>query len=234
VLGVDTNALAAVWPETPLNAAELRAFAGQVLGTDDRWVIEFTLRAMPFLRAAPTGEWPHNAPSPTVLWREPLASPDAGAVRVVRDYLAAYGPARREDIKQFTGFRLGQIDLGLDGLRTFEDEAGGLLYDVPRAPIAAADVPAPVRFLPPFDSSILAYRDRTRILPDAYRDTVIRKVNGTMLATFTIDGLIAGWWRAEKVQGRFVVATEPFDPLPLRVRREVDAEAERLAAFYNS
>jgi hypothetical protein len=105
---------------------------------------------------------------------------------------------------------------------------------VARAPIAAADVPAPVRFLPPFDSSILAHRDRTRILPDAYRETVIRKVNGTMLATFTVDGLIAGWWRAEKVKGRSVVVAEAFEPLPLQARREVDAEAERLAAFYAS
>jgi hypothetical protein len=231
-LGVDPVALAAVWPDRPLDAAEARAFAGRVLGTDDRWVIEFTLRAMPFVRTAPAGSWPHNPPSSTVLWREPLASPDAGAVRVVHDYLAAYGPALREDIKQFTGFRLGQIDLGLDGLRTFEDARGGVLYDVARAPIAMADVPAPVRFLPPFDSAILAHRDRTRILPDAYRETVIRKINGTMLATYTVDGLIAGWWRAEKVKGRFVVVTEPFEPLPLRARREVDAEAERLAAFY--
>ncbi len=225
-------ALADAWPEGALDAAEARAFAGRVLGTDDRWVIEFTLRAMPFLRTAPTGAWPHNAPSPTVLWREPLASPDAGAVRVVHDYLAAYGPALREDIKQFTGFRLGQIDLGLDRLRTFEDARGGILYDVARAPIASADVPAPVRFLPPFDSSILAHRDRTRILPDAYRETVIRRLNGTMLATYTVDGLIAGWWRAEKVKGRVLVVSEPFEPLPLRARREVDAEAERLAAFY--
>jgi Winged helix DNA-binding domain len=137
-------------------------------------------------------------------------------------------------VKQFTGFRLGQIDPGLDGLPTFQDEHGRLLYDVPNAPIAAADVRAPVRFLPPFDSAILAHRDRTRVLPDAFRDTVIRKINGTMLASFTVDGLIAGWWRADRVQGRFVVIPEPFEPLPLRARREVDAEAERLAGFYNS
>jgi Winged helix DNA-binding domain len=231
-LGVDPVALAAAWPDRALDANEARAFAGRVLGTDDRWVIEFTLRAMPFVRTAPTGAWPHNVPSPTLLWREPLASPEAGAVRVVRDYLAAYGPASREDIKQFTAFRLGQIDLGLDGLRTFEDEHGGLLHDIARGPIAPARVPAPVRFLPPFDSSILAHRDRTRILPDAYRETVIRKVNGTMLATYTVDGLIAGWWRTEKTRGRLAVVTEAFEPLPLQARREVDDEAARLAAFY--
>ena len=120
------------------------------------------------------------------------------------------------------------------GLPTFADEEGRTLYDLPRAPLAAADVPAPVRFLPPFDSVILAHRDRTRILPDAYRDTVIRKKNGTMLPTFTVDGLIAGSWRVEQARGRLAVGFEPFEPLPLRIRREVELEARRLAAFYAS
>jgi hypothetical protein len=233
-LGVDTAALAASWPNRAMSAAEARTHAGRVLGTDDRWTIEFTLRALPFLRTAPVGGWPHNPPSDTVLWRDPLAAADEGAMRVVRDYLAAYGPATREDVKQFTGFRLGQIDPGLERASTFRDDRGRLLYDLPNAPIAAADVPAPMRFLPPFDSSILAHRDRTRILPEAFRDTVIRKRNGTMLASFTVDGLIAGWWRADRVRGRFAVVAEPFEPIPLRARREVEAEAERLAAFYNS
>ena len=188
---------------------------------------------MPFVRTAPVGAWPHNPPSASVLWPEPLATPEAGAARVVRDYLAAYGPALREDIEQFTGFRLGQIDRTLEGLRTFADEQGRVLFDLPRGPISAADVEAPVRFLPPLDSVILAHRDRTRILPDAYRDTVIRKKNGTMLPSFTVDGLIAGSWRAEQTRGRVAVRFDSFEPLPLRARREAELEAERMGAFYS-
>jgi len=233
-LGIDLAEIARAWPDEPLDPAAARALGGRLLATDDRWTIEFALRAVPFVRTAPVGTWPHNTPSPSVLWREPLAPPAAGAARVVRDYLAAYGPALRLDIEQFTGFRLGQIDLALEGFRTFADEQGRVLYDVPRAPLAAAAIPAPVRFLPPFDSVILAHRDRGRILPDAYRDTVIRKKNGTMLPSFTVDGLIAGSWRAEEARGRFVVRFEPFEPLPLRMRREVESEAGRLAAFYAS
>lgn len=232
-LGIDLAELTGAWPDKPLDPAAARALGGRLLGTDDRWTVEFALRAMPFIRTAPIGTWPHNTPSPSVLWREPLAPPQAGAARVVRDYLAAYGPALRQDVEQFTGFRLGQIDPALEGLRTFADEQGRVLFDVPRAPLAAAGIPAPVRFLPPFDSVILAHRDRGRILPDAYRDTVIRKKNGTMLPSFTVDGLIAGSWRPEETRGRFVVRCEPFEPLPLRVRREVESEAERLAAFYS-
>ena len=220
-LGVDALRVAA--PAGPIESAELIELGHRVLGTDDRWAVAFALRALPFVRAAPVGPWPHTKPPPYRYWRESL--PDAGeaATRVVRGYLAGYGPATREDIQQFTGFRLGQIDAALSGV----PERSGL-YDLPRAPRAAADTPAPVRFLPAFDSIILAHRDRSRIVPPEYADVVFNKKNATTKNTFTVDGFVAGAWRIEK--GRITV--EPFAPLPVRVRREVDAEAARLLAWY--
>ena len=163
-----------------------------------------------------------------------LPPPSDAAVRVVRQYLAAYGPASRDDIAQFTYFKLGQIDPALDGLRTFADEHGRTLYDVPRAPLAAADLPVPVRFLPAFDSIILAHRDRSRIVPPEYFETVFNTKNATTKQTFTVDGFVAGAWRIERRRGGWKLDVEPFAPLPARVRRAVDAEGERLRAFYES
>jgi hypothetical protein len=226
-LGTDRDELAAAIPDRPLSGDELVALAGEVLGTDDRWTIAFTLRAMPFVRTAPVGPWPHHKPSPYVFWREPLPDAQAAATHVVRAYLAGYGPASRDDVAQFTGFRLGQIAPALDGLRTFEDEQGRTLYDLQRGTIATADDPAPVRFLPPYDSIILAHRDRSRILPAEYYESVIRRKNATTLATFTVDGLVAGAWRIEQR----ALLVEPFERLPRGARGEVEAEAKRLAAF---
>jgi hypothetical protein len=45
--------------------------------------------------------------------------------------------------------------------------------------------------------------------------------------TFTVDGYVAGVWRAEK--GR--VVTEPFAPLPRQARRELEEERSRLEAW---
>jgi hypothetical protein len=159
-----------------------------------------------------------------------LPDAQASATHVVRCYLAAYGPASRDDVAQFTYFKFRQIDPALTGLRTFEDEQGVTLYDVPRALLAVAGAPAPVRFLPAFDSIILAHRDRSRILPDEYRDVVINKKNATTKSTFTVDGFVAGAWRVEKRK----LVLDPFAPLPLRARREVEAEGGRLLAFYLS
>jgi hypothetical protein len=63
-----------------------------------------------------------------------------------------------------------------------------------------------------------------------YRDIVINKKNATTKNTFTVDGFVAGAWRIERKK----LVLDPFAPLPLRARREVEAEGERLLAFYAS
>jgi DNA glycosylase AlkZ-like len=97
---------------------------------------------------------------------------------------------------------------------------------VPGAPLPDAKMPAPVRFLPKWDNVLLAFADRTRVLPERYRKTVIR-MNGDVAQTFLVDGFVAGMWRVE--DGRVVL--EPFSPLPRSVRLELENEAARLEAF---
>lgn len=229
-LGVDVEALRAAVPDEPVTSRELSELGQRVLGTDDQWTVAFAYRALPFQRTAPVGPWPHTKASPYVLWREPLPDAQESSARVVRRYIAAYGPASRDDVAQFTFFKFRQIDPALEGLRTFEDEQGITLYDVPRARLTAADAPAPVRFLPAFDSIILSHRDRSRIVPREYLEAVFNRKNATTKHTFTVDGFVAGAWRIEK--GKLVL--DPFAPLPLPARREVDEEGARLVSFYAS
>ena len=154
--------------------------------------------------------------------------PTAARAELIRRYLAAFGPATRRDIVAWSMMHVPEIQRSLDTLelRRFRDEQGRELLDVPRAPLPDADVPAPVRFLPKWDNVLLAFHDRTRVLPEQYRRTVI-KVNGDVAQTFLVDGVVAGTWRLEN--GR--VAVEPFASLPRPVRREVVDEAQRLEAF---
>ena len=98
----------------------------------------------------------------------------------------------------------------------------------------ASEAPAPVRFLPAFDSIILAHRDRSRIVPHDYLGAVFNTKNATTKQTFTVDGFVAGAWRIDRKQGRASLELEPFAPLPAKWRRQVAAEGERLVAFYES
>jgi hypothetical protein len=153
----------------------------------------------------------------------------AARVELVRRYLAAFGPASRADIAAWSGMRVRDFAPALDALeplRRFGDESGRELLDLPRAPLPAADTPAPVRFIPKWDNVLLGFADRRRMLSDEHRKNVVMK-NGDVAQTFLVDGFVAGTWRAEK--GR--VLLEPFSPLPRAVRREAEDEAVRLAEF---
>ena len=44
---------------------------------------------------------------------------------------------------------------------------------------------------------LLAFADRTRVLPELHRKTVIG-LNGDVAQTFLVDGFVAGIWRVEK------------------------------------
>ena len=154
--------------------------------------------------------------------------PTEAKAEMFRRYFAAFGPASRRDLVTWTMMHVPEIQRALDvlELRRFRDEQGRELYDIARAPLPDPETPAPIRFLPKWDNVLLAFADRTRVLPEKYRKIVIRQ-NGDVAQTFLVDGLVAGTWRVEDGH----VVTEPFERLSPATRRELEDEAERLEAF---
>ncbi len=155
--------------------------------------------------------------------------PTDARAQILRRYLAAFGPASRRDIVAWSMMHVPEIRRALDRLEPlirFRDEQGRELLDVPGSPRPDAETPVPVRFLPKWDNVLLAFADRTRVLPEEYRKRVIG-TNGDVAQTFLVDGLVAGTWRAEDRR----VVLDPFSPLPRSVRGELQDEAERLEAF---
>jgi Winged helix DNA-binding domain len=157
-----------------------------------------------------------------------LPPPDQAAAQVIRRYLAAFGPATRADASQWSGVPIRDLASGFESLRlrTFRDENGRELLDLPRAPLASAEVPAPPRLLPRWEELLVAHKDRTRVLPDEYRAEVIAANAGGRQA-FLVDGFVAGYWREDGDR----VVLERLAPLPRTVRRELEDEANRLVAW---
>jgi hypothetical protein len=179
------------------------------------------------LSAPESALWSARPQSRYQAYPEPEAMEVAAARSgLVRRYLAAFGPASKADIAEWSGLRMADFEQALEPLRRFRDEKGRELYDLPRAPRPSADTPAPVRFLPMWDNLLLAHADRTRFVADEHRRALVAR-NGVVAQTVLVDGVVAATWRAEK--GR--VAVEPFAPLPRAVRREVDEEAAHLEAW---
>jgi Winged helix DNA-binding domain len=212
----------------PTTHAEIEAVAATQMG--GRWR---TRCLAPLVHLPPSGTWRfHGRPQLQVMEEYlgvELPPREAGAEQLVRSYLSAFGPATQTDILRFAGMRVGDVRPGIERLplRTFRDESGRVLLDLPRAPLPDPVTDAPARFLPKWDHALLAYDDRSRILPKELQSTVIRK-NGDVLPTFLVDGTVAGMWNVERKGHRATLRLEPFAPLPRRARDEVAAEGERL------
>ncbi len=154
--------------------------------------------------------------------------PVEARAELLRRYLAAFGPATVRDMNAWSMMHVPELKaaLALLDLRRFRDERGKELLDVPRAPLPDPDVPAPVRFLPKWDNVLLAFADRTRIMPEAYRKRIIR-ANGDVAPTFLVDGMVAGAWSVDKKR----VVLEPFGKLSRAARAALQEEAARLFDF---
>jgi Winged helix DNA-binding domain len=216
---------------TPVTHADIEAVAATEMG--GRWR---TRCLAPLVQLPPAGTWRFYGRPQLLVMEEYLGAElpprETGAEHLVRSYLAAFGPASQSDLMRFAGMRVSDVRPGLERLRlrTFRDEAGRTLIDLPRAPLPDAATKAPVRFLPKWDHSLLAYEDRTRILPRELQSTVIRK-NGDVLPTFLVDGVVGGMWSVERSRDRATLVLEPFAPLPRKARRELEAEGERLVRW---
>ena len=186
------------------------------------------------VRVPPSGTWEQRRADLYACAEDWVGAPNAAVEDarelLVRRYLAAFGPAPKTDIADWGGIPVGELGTTLERLklRRFRDEAGKELLDLPRAPLPAADTPAPPRFLPVWDATLLVHARRTQILPEEYRPLVFNTNTPQSVNTFLVDGQVAGTWRYEK--GR--VKVEPFGRIPRAARKELDEEAERLAAFH--
>ena len=220
--------------EGPVTTAEVLAYLEEeygLTGFDARRAWRGARVRAHVLHHHETALWHARPGGRFVALDEPEAhDPTEARAEILRRYLMAFGPASRRDIVAWTMMHVPEIQRALDllePLRRLRDEHGRELLDVPRAPLPDAEAPAPVRFLPKWDNVLLAFADRTRVLPEQYRKTVIR-MNGDVAQTFLVDGFVAGTWRVEK--GR--VTVDAFAPLSRSVRREVEDEAGRLEAFF--
>jgi Winged helix DNA-binding domain len=188
------------------------------------------------VRVPPSGTWERRRADIYAVAEEWVGPGDVGEAdgltHVVRRYLGGFGPATRHEIADYAGVPMTAVDPALEGLelRRFRAEDGTELVDLPRATLPDPETPAPVRLLPTWDATLLAHARRTGILPEEHRSKVFNIKTPQSVSTFLVDGAVAGTWKYEK--GR--IRTEPFGRLDAATRRDVDAEAQRLAALHES
>jgi hypothetical protein len=183
----------------------------------------------PFVHAPTGGSWSFGprpsyvaAPDP-----DPPGDTAASVQWLVRRYLEGFGPATMQDVAQFgtvyrPPVREAVKTLG-DDLVRFEGPDGTPFVDVPDGTLPPDDIPAPPRLMAMWDSALLAYADRSRLVPPEYR-TVVMRNNGDVLPTLLVDGYVAGVWRA--IDGR--IEATAFHRLPADAWDGLEVEARSL------
>jgi len=219
--------LCTLMADGPRRHEELVQVVGRSWGMVGPW--------LDLVRVPPSGTWEKRRAhlfqtAESWVGPEDAAEPDARD-HLVRRYLAAFGPASWKDIAAWSHLRPADLAPVLERLqlRRFRDQSGGELLDVPRAPLPDPETPAPVRFLPTWDAILLVHARRAGVLPEEYRPRIFSTKTPQSVGTFLVDGAVAGTWRYLDARIRW----EAFERLDREIVREVDEEAEQLAAFHS-
>jgi winged helix DNA-binding protein len=211
----------------PMGAAALgRALSPRFPGCEPRVLGYAANFLLPVIQPPPRGLWGSRR-RPVLTTAEawlgaPLIS-DPSPDELVLRYLAAFGPATTGDVRAWSGLTgaAAILERLRPRLRSFRDERGRELLDVPDGPLPDPDTPAPVRFLPVFDNAILAHDDRSRILADGYPPRIVD------FPTVLVDGFATGMWRI----GDGGLEIRLFAPASATERAAIEEEGERLLAF---
>lgn len=194
----------------------------------------------PLVQVPPRGIWGARGAALCTTAESWLGRPlshDVAPDRLIRRYLAAFGPATIQDAQSWSGL----LDLAAaferlrPRLRKFHDERGRELFDVPRAGLPEAGTPSPPRFLPEYDNVLLAHADRSRIVSDDHRKRFLGG-DGIGSAVFLIDGFARGVWKIAETKARSqrvtVLEVAPFDePLARKDEAALVREGRALLSF---
>jgi hypothetical protein len=225
----------------PRSLAELREHLGEVDGMPADVILWWLRRRHPLAHAPSAGPWsfgrrPLLADADAWLGAGQWLDPTSSIEHVVRRYLGAFGPASIADLARWTGLAVRLVRPGVDAvdqardLRRLRSERGRELLDLIDAPLPEEDVSAPPRLLPMWDSTVLAYDDRTRIVSDADRARIVAR-NGDTLPIILVDGVVAGRWWAVADGGTTRIELEPFRRLTASDRIALEELGDRLARF---
>jgi hypothetical protein len=242
LVGVDLDAVLAfarpLLAARPRTGPELRAALAERFPDHDAYALAYACRnLLAFVQVPPRGVWGRSAQVTSTTaesWLDRPLAADPSIDEVVLRYLAAFGPATAADVStwsRLTGLR-AVIDRLRPRLRSFRDDRGRELVDLPGAPRPDPEIPASPRFLPEYDNVLLSHADRSRFVSAEHR-AQLSAIAGPVHGSVLHDGVLLGTWRLDRDAGGGAVTlvVNHVERLTKPAAAAVNAEGRRLLRF---
>ena len=202
VLDAGREALA----ERPRTASQLRSILGERWPDRDAASLAYAVRyLLPLVQTTPRAVWGKRG-QPVLatarMWLGREVGTDTDPTDLILRYLRAFGPASVMDVQAWSWLTklTPYVEALRPQLRTFRDENGKELFDVPDGLLPDPDTPAPPRFLPTYDNVVLGHKDRSRIIgsPEYWLDGKAQWDAVFLRGAILVDGFVASGWRMDR------------------------------------
>ncbi|HEX8100670.1 MAG TPA: winged helix DNA-binding domain-containing protein [Actinomycetota bacterium] len=166
-------------------------------------------------------------------WRQ--RRPDEAWRQIVRRYLAAYGPAGREEFGRWWGLQAAPagriLEQAADDLTEVDLEGRkAWVWSDDLSEMQRSAIDESVRLLPAFDVYVAGSRPKESLVEKRLQPKVFRQA-GWISPVMLVNGVIAGVWSHERKGRRLAVTVQPFGRLSTGEETVINEEADRLGEF---
>ena len=177
------------------------------------------------------------------IWRPDLAwnppDSDTANIEVLRRYLRTFAPATVHDFAYWRGVPLEQarrwwaaIEPELAPVQVDGAELAVLRDDLDDLLTPADALRGRVHMLHRFEPLLLGHKEKRWIVPASHHKQVFR-IAGHIEGVVLDAGCAVATWRYTRKARGLTITLEPFKKLPQRVRRAVEKQSQRVAAFFD-
>ncbi len=170
--------------------------------------------------------------------KQPRVSKEAAEDTVLSHYLQCYGPATPQDFSAWSDLKmlavkpiwernsphLVEVTLNEKPVWILEKDLDTLLNIQLKS--------QPLRLLPHFDSFLLGHKEKSHIVEEAHYKRVFKKA--AWIAPILLkDGVAIGIWKQTRTSKKVTVTAEPFEIFTKSQLEDLEAETQRLGAFFD-
>ena len=174
---------------------------------------------------------------PELSW--PSIDPGQAATELTRRYLHVHGPATPHDLAHFFGAKVSVAKGWLDSLPDLvQIRCGGrdglLLHESDVDPLRARRSAPRARFLPKFDTLLMAHADKSWTVPDEGERKQVWLRFADVAAVVLARGRVVATWKPRGTKKRLGISVTPLSQWTPDLRAEIEADAQDTARILGS